>query len=188
MRTASIAAMAVLMTLAACDRPGERPEPPAGAPAGPAAPAFRHEATTDLSGYYMPSSEVRIGKWGLNHIFVGQAAEFEAWTGAGPGATFAPVMLQFDDVTSPMTPTELGPTRSVSARVLPTRYTVTDDRIVFEGRSAELGEVRFDGRIDQGALATARRNLGDDGTTVTGTLTAAGETVRGLRLRWWMGD
>ena len=42
-------------------------------------------------------------------------------------------------------------------------YAVSDDRIAFEGTSAELGRVRFEGRLDQGALATARRNLGDEG-------------------------
>lgn len=175
-----------LLILTGCDRsvaPGDAPAAPA-----PAAAAFSHTATSDLSGYYMPVSEVRIGKWVFDHIFVGQAFEFEAWKGVESGTTFAPVMLQFDDATSPMVQTELGEARSVTARVLPTRYDVAEDRIVFEGTSAELGVVRFEGRIDQGALATSRRNLGDEGVVVTGTLTAAGQTVRDVRLRWWMGD
>ena len=65
---------------------------------------------------------------------------------------------------------------------------MTDTSVRFEGRSPELGVVSFEGRLDPGALATSRRNLGDEGVVVTGTLTAGGETVRDVRLRWWMGD
>lgn len=184
MRLARIALpLALVLAAAACDRSSD-------APAAPAASAFSYASASDLSGYYLPlgDGEVRVGKWSLNHVFVGQSAEFRAWAGADTGATFAPVMLQFDDATSPMTETELGETRSITARVLPTRYAVSDDRIEFEATSPELGAVRFEGRIDQGALATSRRNLGDEGVVVTGTLTAAGQTVRDVKLRWWMGD
>ena len=182
----SILLVASLLALAACDRPDAPTDAPSAPPAG--ATAFSYASTGDLSGYYMPASEVRLGKWSFDHIFVGQAAEFRAWTQGDRSATFAPVMLQFEDATSPMVQTELGETRSVSARVLPTRYAVSDERIEFEGTSAELGRVAFEGRLDPGALATSRRNLGDEGVVVTGTLTAGGETVRDVRLRWWMGD
>jgi hypothetical protein len=179
---------AAMLILAGCDRPAGRADAPAGPVPASSARAFSYAATSDLSGYYMPASQVRIGKWSFGHIFVGQSFEFGAWKGEGSGTAFAPVMLHFDDVTSPMVQTELGEARSVTARVLPRRYAVSDDRIEFEGNSPELGAVRFDGRIDPGALATARRNLGDEGVVVTGTLTAGGQTVRDLRLRWWMGD
>ena len=175
---------ATLVVLSACDRPAE----PADAPTAPAAGAFSYASTTDLSGFYLPPEGVRLGKWSLDHIFVGQAAEFRAWTGAETETTFAPVMIEFSDATSPMVESEIGESRSIKARVLPTRYAVSDDRIEFEGTSPETGPVRFEGRIDQGALATSRRNLGDEGVVVTGTLTAAGQTVRDVRLRWWMGD
>lgn len=175
------AAVLAALAVAGCDRP------PAPADA-PAANAFSHAATADLSGYYMPVDPVRIGRWSLDHLFVGQTAEFERWEGGSRSQTFAPVMLQFDDATSPMVQTELGEAHGVTARVLPTRYTVTDTAVRFEGESPELGRVTFEGRLDQGALATARRNLGADGVVLTGSLTAGGETVRGVRLRWWMGD
>lgn len=184
MRIRTLAAVFAVLAAAACDRPAE----PADAPATPAANAFSYASTSDLSGFYMPSSEVRIGKWELGHIFVGQSAEFQEWTGADSTATFAPVMVEFSDATSPMIETEMGETRSIKARVLPTRYAVSDDRIEFEGTTPETGAVRFEGRIDQGALATSRRNLGDEGVVVTGTLTAAGQTVNDVKLRWWMGD
>lgn len=176
--------LALVLGATACDRPTE----PADAPAAPTARAFSYASASDLSGFYLPSSEVRVGKWGLDHVFVGQAAEFREWTGVETETTFAPVMVEFSDATSPMVESELGESRSIKARVLPTSYAVSDDRIEFEGTSPATGAVRFEGRIDQGALATARRNLGDDGVVVTGTLTAAGQTVRDVKLRWWMGD
>jgi len=180
------AAAFAAVVLVSCDNPVRPVEAPGAEP--PAATAFSYASSGDLSGYYMPAGEVQIGKWRLDHIFVGQAAEFRSWTGVDRNATFAPVMLQFDDPASPVVQTELGEAPSVTARVLPTRYAVSDDRIAFEGTSPEIGRVSFDGRLDQGALATARRNLGDEGVVLTGTLTAGGQTVRGVRLRWWMGD
>lgn len=187
MRIRTLAVVFTVLAAAACDRPAEPAEAPA-APATPAARAFSYAGTTDLSGFYLPPEEVRIGKWSFDHIFVGQAAEFQAWTGVETGTTFAPVMIEFSDVTSPMVQGDIGESRSITARVLPTRYAVSDDRIEFEGTVPEVGAVRFEGRIDQGALATSRRNLGDEGVVVTGTLTAAGQTLRDVKLRWWMGD
>jgi len=121
-------------------------------------------------------------------VFVGQTAEFEAWEGGTRSGTFGPVMLQFDDVTSPMVATEIGEAHSVTARVLPTAYSVTDTRIRFEGRSPELGAVRFEGDLDPGALATSRRNLGDEGVVVTGRLTVGDSPAQPVQLRWWGGD
>ena len=144
--------------------------------------------TTDLSGYYRPAGEVRVGKWSLDHVFVGQAAELRGWEAGGRSGTFGPVMLQFEDATSPMIQTETGEARSLSARVLPTAYSVSDTAISFQGRSAELGRVRFDGVLDPGALATARRNLGDEGVVLTGRLTVGDAPSQTVRLRWWGGD
>lgn len=185
MRTRILAAagIAALFAVASCDRPDAPGEAPSAA-----APAFSHSMSSDLSGYYMPASEVRIGKWSFDHVFVGQAQEFQAWEGGSRSGTFGPVMLQFDDATSPMVQTEIGEAHSVNARVLPTTYSVTDTRISFEGRSGELGAVRFEGALDPGALATSRRNLGDEGVVVTGTLTVGGTPAQNVRLRWWGGD
>jgi hypothetical protein len=185
-RLLAVAGLAAILAVASCDRPDTQGEAPS-APAAPAA-AFSHSISSDLSGYYMPATEVRIGKWSFDHIFVGQAQEFEAWEGGSRSGTFGPVMLQFDDVTSPMVQTEIGEARSITARVLPSNYSVTDNRIAFEGRSAELGAVRFEGTLDPGALATARRNLGDEGVVVTGRLTVGDAPAQAVQLRWWAGD
>lgn len=176
---------ACLLVLTSCDRPDANGEPPSPA-AVPA--AFSHSISSNLSGYYMPASDVRIGKWAFDHVFVGQAQDFEAWEGGSRSGTFGPVMLQFDDETSPMVQTEIGEARSITARVLPSTYSVTDSRITFEGRSAELGAVRFEGALDPAALATARRNLGDEGVVVTGRLTVGDGPAQNVQLRWWGGD
>ena len=183
MRIAPIVASALLLIVASCDRPDGEVEAPSAA-----APTFSHDMSADVSGYYLPASEVRVGKWSFDHVFVGQAQEFQAWEGGSRSRTFGPVMLQFDDVTSPMVQTEIGEARSVTVRVLPTAYSVSDTYINFQGRSPELGLVRFDGVLDPGALATSRRNLGDEGVVVSGSLKIGDAPAQDIQLRWWGGD
>lgn len=184
MRKLSLLALAGLtaLTLASCDSGG------GSRTAAPPPPAFTHTASGDLSGYYLPMDPARVGKWSFDHVFVGQAPEFESWKAGQRTGTFAPVMLQFDDTSSPKVQTELGEAHSVTVRVLPTSYSVNDAEIRFEGRSPELGVVMFSGRLDQGALATARRNLGDEGVVLTGSLKVGDNAAQAVRLRWWMGD
>ena len=179
-----LACLAILLLgLAACDGGADR----GSVPATPAE-SFAYNAAGDISGYYMPMDPARFGQWSFEHVFVGQAAEFAAWQGGERSAIFAPVVLVFDDAASPMVQTEIGESRSVSVRVLPTVYAVDDVRVRFEGSAPELGRVIFDGRMDQGALATSRRNLGDEGVVMTGSLKVGDAAPRAVRLRWWMGD
>ncbi|NJC42504.1 hypothetical protein GGQ87_002799 [Brevundimonas alba] len=189
-RHLTVAAVFAALALASCDKPAEPGPSATGGTEAPATPApgFAHAMTSDMSGYYMPVGDVAVGKWRLNHLFVGQSTDFQSWEGGSRSATFAPVMLQFDDATSPMVETELGETRSVTARVLPTSYAVSDTAVAFSGQSAELGRVTFEGRLDPGALATAKRNLGGDGVVMTGRLRVGDQTVEGVRMTWWMGD
>lgn len=174
---------AVLLGLSACDGGRDR----GSAPPTPAE-SFAYNAAGDISGYYMPMDPARFGRWSFEHLFVGQATEFQAWQNGGRSTTFAPVMLVFDDVTSPTVQSEIGESHSVAVRVLPTVYAVDDVQVRFEGSAPELGRVIFDGRMDQGALATSRRNLGDEGVVMTGSLKVGNAGPRAVRLRWWMGD
>ncbi|WP_339928281.1 hypothetical protein [uncultured Brevundimonas sp.] len=169
-RSFTVVGVLLLMTVAGCDQPVERSGEPA------ARSAFTHDISADQSGYYRPLTPVRSGDWTLSHLFIGQAAEFSAWEAGERIAGLAPAMLEFEDAAR------------VRTRVVPSRYTVTDTTIRFTGRSADLGEVTFDGRLDPDALATARRNLGDEGAVVTGTLKVGGRTISGVQLRWWAGD
>ncbi|WP_339871885.1 hypothetical protein [uncultured Brevundimonas sp.] len=160
----------LLTAVAACDGSIERSGKPA------TGPAFSHNISADQSGYYRPLTPVRSGDWTLSHLFMGQAADFTAWEQAERTAGLAPVMLEFETATGART------------RVLPSRYTVTGTLVRFAGRTADLGEVAFEGRLDADALATARRNLGDEGAVVSGTLKVGGRSISGVRLRWWAGD
>lgn len=175
---------ALVLTLAACERPSTPGE--ATGPAAPAA-AFSHAMEDDLSGFYLPVGEVRSGQWRLDHVFVGQAVDFAAWEAGRREGAFAPVMLEFVDDESPLVATELGEVRSGRVRVLPTAYGVTDEIVRVSGRAEGLGDVSFDGRLDPDALGVSRRNLGDEGVVLVGTLTVAGRAQR-VSLRWWAGD
>lgn len=178
-----------LAALAACDdvRGGRKATETGPAPA-PVTAVFASSLSGDVSGYYLPTQEVRVGQWKVRNLFVGQVSDFADWEAGRRMGAFAPVMIELEDETSPMTATELGEVRSGQVRVLPTHYQVTDDRIAFEGRADGVGEVRFDGRLDQEALAVSRRNLGDEGVVVTGALQIGGRRFGDVRLRWWAGD
>ena len=176
-RFAVVAALTGLMALAACDRPSTGPEAPAAA-------AFAHDLPEDVSGYYIPTEEVRIDNWRLHHVFMGQVPDFIAWQGGERPAGFAPVMIEFEDMVGP--PLESGNRRRL--RLIPAAYDVTEDRVRVQALSGGLGAVSFDGRLDQGALATARRNLGDRGVVLKGTLKVGNRTFNNVSMRWWAGD
>lgn len=171
------------LALASCDRPANNP-PIEEAPLNE---AFAHRISADQSGYYMPVDETEAGKWRLDHLFIGQTRDFEAWEAGTRSGTFGPVMLEFEDPTSPTTATELGEVHTGRVRVLPTAYVVTETEVTFAGASPELGVIRFEGRLDPDRLATARRNLGDEAAVMTGTLTV-GDRSTPVSFRWWAGD
>lgn len=105
-------------------------------------------------------------------LFIGQDGAFTAWE-AGSQAS-PPLILSLT-----------GP--QGEARVLPDAYVVTDDRIQMRGSAPGMGPVELSARIDQGALATARRNLGDQTPVVTGTVSVNGRRTP-FTLSWWGGD
>jgi len=156
---------------------------------GPVAKAFRHDLSSDVSGYYLPRGRVQQGDLRLMHLSVGPGFAFDDWEGGQRSATYGPVMMVFEDVTAAPVQTELGPQPGVTIRVLPTRYTMTDTGLTFEGTADRLGRVTFEGRLDQDALATARRNLGDsEAPVLTGDLSIGRQTYRGVTLGWFGGD
>lgn len=176
---------AAALVVSACEPPVPRE---GGSDAGPSRDAaFRHAMDADQSGYYLPTDEVSVDGWAFDHLFMGQATDFDAWEQGRRDGVFAPVMIEFEDRNSPMVQTELGESRSGRDRILPTRYQVTDARVTFEGRSEKLGPVRFEGALDAGKLAESKRNLGDESPVLTGTLTVRGRGYP-VRMRWWAGD
>lgn len=133
--------------------------------------AFRHQLTGDVSGQYRPvSGEGDPGD--VDELFVGQIAAFEAWEQGARGP--APLILTLAGAEGP-TP------------VLLQTYQIADERLRMTGTSARGEAVRLDLRIDQGALATARRNLGDRTAVMTGAVQVGGRRLP-VSLTWWNGD
>lgn len=188
MRHAALGALTALTLalMSGCDRPQGELDKGATAERPPMA-EFVSVIDSDASGYYLPVADGGEGGWVFHHLFLGQKADFEAWEEGQRSGTFAPVMIEFENTASPMVQTELGESRSGRDRVLPTHYRVTNRRVEFEGRSAGLGVVRFEGDLDPGALAESKRNLGSEDAVLNGTLTV-GDQVRRVSLRWWAGD
>lgn len=182
MRTA-ILLTAVGLTLAGCDMlntPSKPAEPggetPATAPTSGG--AFAHSQAEDLSGYYqVGEAQVGPGHFSLIHLFVGQAQAFTDWEEGKRSATFAPVMLEFQ------VPGE------TSERVLPDSYSVSDGRIRMTGTSLDGDRITFDGQLNAGTLATARRNLGgSEEPAVTATIRIGDQSWSGVKLNWYGGD
>lgn len=190
MRGRFVMIAAAVSVLAGCERTAAPVDAPDAASPGASAAAFSHTISGDQSGYYLPVTDARAGDWRLDRIYMGQASDFAAWEAGPRNEPFGPLMLEFSDTSSPTQTNEMGgEAHTVTARVLPTRYSVTDDRVRFEGRSPELGAVTFEGRLDQEALATGKRNLGaSEAPVLTGRLTFGRQTFNDQQFRWWMGD
>jgi hypothetical protein len=199
-RLASTLILVATLSLAACNRQDKAPNAPAAKPAAvrPAAPAqppaapvaqgFRHAAGLDLFGYYFPQSDVMFGNFKLRQLNLGSAEEFEAYEkGQRISPNYAPVMLEFDDITSPQKENELGQTyHEVSRRVLPDAYEVTAATIRFHGHDEVLGDVAFEGRIDAAALARVRAG-GAEEPVLTGVVTAMRQRLNRVFV-WFGGD
>jgi len=164
-----------LAALAACER---RDAPNPGTAPGQSATAdgrFRHRLSGDVSGGYRPVAETS-GGWRVESLFIGQPAAFEAWEAGRREA--APLILVLS-----------GPEGRI--RLTPRVYDLTDDSLHLVADTgagtADDGKATLDARIDQGGLATARRNLGDRTPVITGSLTIGSERVP-FSLGWWNGD
>ncbi len=199
MRT--IACAAAVLMLAACSGPAEAPageSTEVALPAGSAPPAaelagFSHPAGVDLFGYYMPASEVQVGNFRLSHLHMGGVQEFSDWEGGERSGTYAPVMLQFEDVTSPMVSNELGgESRSVTERALADAYRITPSGdVAFVDNHPRLGRIEFQGRMDMAALRADQAGgpSGPDARTVlTGRLVIGDKVFDNLAFTWFGGD
>ncbi|MEE2849850.1 MAG: hypothetical protein VX561_08275 [Pseudomonadota bacterium] len=160
---AAVALMGVL-SLAACERRD------AATPTSTPEATFQHRLSGDISGDYRPTGEASIQP--VASLFIGQDEAFAAWEGGSRASP--PLILSLT-----------GPQGAI--RVLPDAYVVTDDRVQMRGSAPGLGPVELSARIDQGALATARRNLGDQTPVVTGTISVNGRRTP-FTLSWWGGD
>lgn len=159
-----VVAVAGFLSLAACERRD------AATPTSTPEATFQHRLSGDISGDYRSTSEGPIQP--VVSLFIGQDEAFAAWEGSSRASP--PLILSLT-----------GPQGAI--RVLPDAYVVTDDRVQMRGSAPGLGPVELSARIDQGALATARRNLGDQTPVVTGTVSVNGRPTP-FTLSWWGGD
>jgi len=155
--------LALGATLASCER-SSRPAEPAS--------VFSHALTEDVSGDYRPVDPARAGGVALESLFIGQPEAFAAWE-AGQGGS-APLVLTLSDGRGPV-------------RIGPESYRVTDKELRFRGQAGGGTAIGFAGRLDPGALATARRNLGDRTVVIRGELTVGGHRSP-VQLTPWGGD
>ena len=168
--------------------PPAAPAPPPVAPIAPALAGFFHQPGHDVFGYYLPQTALTIGKYRLRELHLGGADEFESYEkGQRISPNYAPIMLEFDDTTSPQHENELGqPYHEVSGRVLPSAYRVTAQSVQFAGHDDQLGDVTYEGKLDAKALDRVRAG-GASEPVLGGTLKALGQSVTKAYV-WFGGD
>lgn len=198
-------AVALAALLAGCNQPsgssGEKAisdsgfvppvEPAAEAPApASAVTGFSHVKGEDLFGYYIPSSEVKVGTWKLDNIAILEEADFVKWEAGDTAGPAGPIMLEFSDTSSAASENELGQTvYAKTARILPTSYKIGGGNIQVTGTDVTLGQVRLDGTIDVAALKRARAAGPGANETVLRTGLMIGSTpFKNLSFLWFGGD
>ena len=194
--------LAVLaVALGACERktaaPGSDAAAPPAAPAAPApAPAvvgpegFQHQADFDAQGFFIPEKPIRVGSLKLRHIAFGAPSDFKQWEAGARESVFGPILLYFEDESSPTNTNEMGEdVHSVAIRVLPTGYRVFPGAVSFRATDPKLGEIAFVGAIDAAALAAAHEaGPGDSRVVMTGTLRIGEAAFENARFNYFMGD
>jgi hypothetical protein len=201
-RTLVLAAALLAMTAAGCNRkPAEQAQAPAApaaplpAPVVPAAPpltvadGYRHQTGVDASGYYLSPVSFEVGNYRLAHLALGAPSDFQAWEKGDHSSTFGPILLQFDDVTSPRVSNETGGEgHTVQLRVLPQAYNFDAGKVTFRGHAPKLGEVIFIGSFDQAALTQARVDGSSQSAVLSGDLKIGTHPARKVSFTYWAGD
>jgi hypothetical protein len=194
MTVVSVVALMVV-ALGACERksappaaaPAAAPQAPVPAPLGPE--GFQHDADFDAQGFFIPVKPIRIGSLKLRHIAFGAPSDFKQWEAGDRGSVFGPILLYFEDESSPTNTNELGEdVHTVAIRVLPTGYRVFPGALSFRATDPKLGEIAFVGAIDAKALAAAQAAGPGDSVVMTGTLRVGDATFKDAGFLYFMGD
>ncbi len=199
-----VSALGSLLLLSACDAPK-----PASAPstvsrqntsASPSKPvvsadasgaSFQHDPKLDAFGYYFSATPVKSGNWALTSLNIGTPEDFAAWEQGKRPSAYAPIFLEFEDVTSPTAQNELGQTyRTVSFRLLPEIYRVDGNAVVFRAQDPRVGEVVFSGAFDLNALKAAKAEGPGVGDLIVlrGGLQVGAERIRNISFSYFAGD
>jgi hypothetical protein len=196
------AAIAPLLLLAACEQKTEAPPAPADQkivaapatppPAEPTMTGFKHDASVDLGGFYFTETAVQNGNWKLTSLDIGPPPEFAKWEKGERSATYAPIFLAFDDITSPTAENELGQTyHTVSFRLLPGSYSADGNALRFQATDARLGEVVLSLVPDVEALKAAKAagpNGGPLKSVLTGSLEIGGQRIGNISFTYHPGE
>ncbi len=194
-----VPALAPLLILGACgdqtpsaSTPEAPAKPSAAALATPSSAAnFQHDAKLDAFGYYFSDPPIKSGPWELSSLNIGTLEDFAAWEQGKRPTTYAPIFLEFEDVTSPTAENELGQTyHTVSVRLLPEVYRVDGGEVVFRAKDKRLGDVVFSGAFDLTALRAAKSGDPGDAELVVlrGDLQLGAERLRNISFRYFAGD
>jgi hypothetical protein len=183
--------------LAAC-KPATETRAPETAPAPSTAPAakpaaavtFAHDPRLDSFGYYFTDTAVQAGNLKLTSLNIGQASDFADWEVGKRPATYAPIFLEFEDVTSPTAENELGQiNHTVSLRVMPTAYRVDSQQVSFHGVDPRLGQVIFTGAFDLEALTAAKAaGPGEPQPVLKGDLQVGDQRFRDISFMYFGGE
>jgi hypothetical protein len=114
---------------------------------------------------------VQSGNLKLTSLNIGQASDFADWEAGKRPATYAPIFMAFDDVTSPTAENEMGQVyHTVTVRVMPTAYRVDGQEVSFHGVDPRPGPGDLHRRLRprsaegrQGRRVRASRSPRDEG-------------------------
>jgi hypothetical protein len=159
--------------------PETAPAPSTAPAAEPAAPVtFSHDPKLDSRGVYLTDAAVQSGALKLVSLDIGQANDFADWEAGKRPATYAPIFLEFDDVTSPTAENELGQI-----------YRVDGQEVSFHGVDPNLGQVTFTGAFDLEALKAAKAaGPGAPKPVMKGVLQVGDQQFRNIGLMYFGGD
>ncbi|MEN0651469.1 MULTISPECIES: hypothetical protein [Hyphobacterium] len=144
-------------------------------------------AETELFGYYLPDSDVGTGDIRLDHISVGMDWEFEEFF-AGEPDRYQPLVMAFDDISSPTGVGELGNTYyEVSYAVFPENFLITDSAMTFSGTHEVIGTYSFEGTFNAQQVEAFHQGFPAQGA-LTGTLRIGDEVFENVSFQGWMGD
>lgn len=144
-------------------------------------------AETELFGYYLPDADVGTGDIRLDHISVGMDWEFEEFF-AGEPDRYQPLVMAFDDVSSPTGVGELGNTYyEVSYAVFPDNFTITDTTLTFSGTHEVIGTYSFEGSFNPEQVEAFHQGWPAEGA-LTGTMRIGDTVFENVRFQGWMGD
>lgn len=188
-------ALLATVALGGCERkakapPAADPAPAVAAPSAPALEGFQHDANFDAQGFYFPTEPIKIGDLALKQIAFGAPSDFKQWEAGEREGVFGPIILQFEDETSPTVTNELGQeVHQVIVRVLPTAYRVFPTALSLRATDPKLGEIGFVGSIDTDLLASSRDSGSSGGKVVMNGTLRIGETkIEDARFVFFIGD